>query len=530
MRGIAPTCFAIWIALGSDVGMWRSQGYPLPIVATHPAARIARPPATPHPPPSHPSALPGGAMAQRQYIQVEKFTEAAQVLPDWTPSEENRVMRKVDLALIPWLMICYTALNIDRNNISAAVIMNAETPTHSLLVQLGLDGNKFNWALSGFFFGYVLLEIPSNLLITRFNPSRWIARIMTSWGILAACMGAVQNFAGLVVVRALVGCMEAGYSPGTALYLSFWYKKYEVSSRWAYMFGGANVISSFGGVVAFGVAGMDGLGGISGWRWLFILEGAASGILGIATWFILPDYPQTCRFLDTREKEIVIGRLPPTGPSVVSKQIVPAEVLDAFKDWKMYALSFSLMLTLITVYGIAYFAPSVIKSMGFTSNDAQLLSVPTALFSAIWIIFINWSSDRSQEKLFHGIACLAPAVVGYLFAGDDPEPDWRLCEIWTALFGFVRYWNYSNHYRSEHHLHKGNLANCCPVRLHRGVRKHWRSHRRPNLPTPRRAPVPARALDQRHIARGRAHPVHHWRHCHREGGRVRGQEGEHDCV
>ncbi|KXS12850.1 MFS general substrate transporter [Gonapodya prolifera JEL478] len=351
-----------------------------------------------------------------------KFGDAALVLPDWTPSEETNVMRKVDLALIPWLTVCYTALNVDRNNISAAVIVNAETPTRTMAYQLGLDGNKFNWALSAFFFGYVLLEIPSNLLVTRFNPSRWIARIMTSWGILAACLGAVQNFSGLLVVRALVGCMEAGFSPGTALYLSFWYKKYEVSSRWAYMFGGAQVISSFGGVVAYGVASMDGIGGISGWRWLFILEGAASAVLGVLTWFLLPDYPQTSRFLTTREKEIVIGRLPPSGPSVAAKQMIMVEAIDTFKDWKMYALSFALMLTLITAYGIVYFIPSVIKAMGFLSTDAQLLTVPPILFASIWIIVVNWSSDSRQEKMFHGFACLLPAIVGYfLLATIQPK-------------------------------------------------------------------------------------------------------------
>ncbi|KAJ3316705.1 hypothetical protein HDU93_004293, partial [Gonapodya sp. JEL0774] len=155
---------------------------------------------------------------------------------------------------------------------------------------------------------------------------------------------------------------------------------------------------------------------------LFILEGVASSFLGITTWFILPDYPQTCRFLNTREKEIVIGRLPPSGPSVVSKQMVASEIWDAFKDWRMYSLSFGLMLTLITAYAIAYFAPKVILAMGFVSTQAQLLTVPTALLGAIWIMFINWSSDRTQEKFFHGLACLLPPIAGYfLLATIQPQ-------------------------------------------------------------------------------------------------------------
>ncbi|KXS17384.1 MFS general substrate transporter [Gonapodya prolifera JEL478] len=340
--------------------------------------------------------------------------ESHKIEPDWTEKEEAWAMRKVDLTIIPWLTLCYTSLNIDRLNISNAAIINAETPTHTLAFDLGLNGDQFNWAVSIFFFGYVLFEIPSNLILTRVSPSGWIGRILASWGIFAACMGATQNYAGLLAVRALTGCMEAGFAPGAALYLSYWYKKYEVSSRWAYMFGGGLVFSSTGGLIAFGVANMDGLGGLSGWRWLFILEGSASALIGVITMFLLPDYPQTCRFLTLREKEIVVGRLPPTGPSVAARRLRLADILNDFKDWRMYALSFALMLHLTTVFSIAYFLPIVIKLLGFQSTTAQLLSIPPFLFSALWILLINWSSDRHQEKALHGLLCIIPPIVGYM--------------------------------------------------------------------------------------------------------------------
>ncbi|KAJ3339209.1 hypothetical protein HDU93_008502 [Gonapodya sp. JEL0774] len=235
-------------------------------------------------------------------------------------------------------------------------------------------------------------------------------------------MGATTNFASLVAVRVAVGSMEAGYSPGTALYLAFWYRKYEVSSRWAYMYGGAGVISSFGGLIAYAVANMDGAGGLAGWRWLFILEGIASALVGVGTWFILPDYPQTAKFLSEREKEIVIGRLPPTGPSMLAKKMELAEVLDAFKDWKMYAFGVACTLQFTTAYAIAYFLPTIIKVMGFTSTTAQLLTVAPSFVGSVWIFFINWSSDRMQEKGFHGAACLIPPIIGYfLLANVQPQ-------------------------------------------------------------------------------------------------------------
>ncbi|KXS17392.1 MFS general substrate transporter [Gonapodya prolifera JEL478] len=350
-------------------------------------------------------------------------------LPEWTAQEESRVMRKIDFRLIPWLIVCYTSLNIDRGNISNAAIMNAETPTHTMFYQLSITGTQFNWALSVFFFGYVLLEIPSNLLITRFNPSRWIARIMTTWGILAAAMGGVQNFTGLVAVRALVGSMEAGFSPGIAFYLTFWYKKYEVSSRWAYMFGGAGIFSAFSGLIAFGVADMDQVLGLAGWRWLFILEGTGSMLIGVLTWFILPDYPQTAKFLSEDEKRIVIGRLPPSAPSVVAKTMEFKEILDTFRDWRMYTFGLALMMHLCTTYAIAYFMPTVIKEMGFSSTTAQLLTIPPALVAAVWVFLVNWSSDRFQEKAIHGAICIVPTMVEYVI----------LTTIQAKLTSFQRY-------------------------------------------------------------------------------------------
>ncbi|KAJ3331990.1 hypothetical protein HDU93_009384, partial [Gonapodya sp. JEL0774] len=243
-----------------------------------------------------------------------------QVLPDWTVAEEARAVRKVDLTIVPWLAVCYTALN---------------------------------------------------------------------------------NFAGLLAVRVLTGCMEAGFAPGVAFYLSFWYKKYEVSSRWAYMFGTALILSSFGGLVAYGVAAMNGLGGVSGWRWLFILEGAVSVLLGIISIFYLPDYPQTCSFLSIREKEIVIGRLPPTAPSIATKQLRMSEILDEFRDWRMYALSAALLLHLTVVFSIANFLPTVIQLMGFQSTTAQLLSIPPFVVGAIWILIVPPSGEALSWSRVH---------------------------------------------------------------------------------------------------------------------------------
>ncbi|KXS12347.1 MFS general substrate transporter [Gonapodya prolifera JEL478] len=350
-----------------------------------------------------------------------KLNEKA-VPPSWTDEEENRVVRKLDMYLLPWMCVCYTSLLVDRGNISTAYIINRETPSHTMVNQLGLTGSQPNWAISAFYFGFVLFEIPSNLLITKFNPSRWIARIMTSWGIAATCMAAVNNFPSLVAVRVIIGIMEAGFGPGMMLYLAFWYKKYQVSGRWATMYAGGLLLSNFGILISYGVAFMDGRGGLPGWRWLFIIEGAASVLIGIATAFILPDYPQTCKFLNDREKEIVIGRLPPTGPTMHAKDMKLGEILDAFTDWTMYAFALSLVLLLTTVSALSSFQPTIINQMGFVSTTAQLMGIPTSLATTFFVVTSNWSSDYQQEKAIHGVVVLVPPIIGYfLLATIQPS-------------------------------------------------------------------------------------------------------------
>ncbi|KXS13978.1 MFS general substrate transporter [Gonapodya prolifera JEL478] len=360
-------------------------------------------------------------MASKGETQVpfveSKDSEAGYVKKEWTDEEERKVMNKVNWKLIPWLMVCYMVVGIDRTNIGSAAIMNKETPGHSLEEELGMHGSDLNWATSAFFFGYVLFEIPSNMMITKTSPSVWISRIMTTWGIIAAVMGAVHNFAGLIAVRVLLGIMEAGFTPGAALYLTFWFKKYEVGSRVAYMFAGAGMMSAFSGFIAYGIAYMDGVGGLTGWRWLFILEGIASSILGIATYFVLPDYPQTSTFLNSDERAIVVGRLPPSAPSFVAKEMNWKEIAELLRDWRMYALASAQFLITVHNYGLAFFLPKVISAMGFVSTTALLIKVPIDFIGHAWNFYINWSSDRYQEKVYHSLVCALPVLVAWALLG-----------------------------------------------------------------------------------------------------------------
>ncbi|KAJ3339690.1 hypothetical protein HDU93_007916 [Gonapodya sp. JEL0774] len=316
-------------------------------------------------------------------------------------AEEKAVVRKVDLS------------QLDRGNLANANIMNAETPKDTMAAQLGLVGSDYNWAVTIFFFGYVIFEIPSNLLMSKFTPRIWLSRICITWGLCATLMSATFNASSLWACRFFLGLAEAGLAPGLVLLLRYWYKQYEIASRFAVWYAAAGIATGFGGLIAYGVSNMNGIAGLAGWRWLFILEGVPTIIAGIANLFILPDYPQTCKFLTEREKEVLISRLPPSAPSMHEKKIQWSVFKETFADYKVWLNMLTATCQITMLYAAAYFLPRVIASMGFVSTTAQLLSVPIGVATSFWIVVFNYSSDRFQEKGWHLVATIVPGIVCY---------------------------------------------------------------------------------------------------------------------
>jgi MFS family permease len=197
---------------------------------------------------------------------------------------ERRLLRRIDRRLLPWLSLLYLLSFLDRANLG-----NAHT---ALQRDLHLSDAEYSLAVGAFFIGYVLCELPSNLLLRRATPRKWLARIVVSWGAATAAAAAVSSFTGLVVARCALGIAEAGFFPAMVLYLTMWYRNREQSLRLALVYAAAALAGSLGGILAFGILRLDGAGGLGGWQWLFIIEGVPSILAGIVTWFYLPNDPQ----------------------------------------------------------------------------------------------------------------------------------------------------------------------------------------------------------------------------------------------
>lgn len=178
----------------------------------------------------------------------------------------NRLVRKIDWALLPLLSLLYLLSFLDRTNIGNARLAGLEKSLH-------MKGLNYNTALAVFFPFYVLAEIPSNLMMKKWRPSRWIPLIMVAWAICTTLMGLVTSYPGLLVVRCALGIAEGGLFPGVTYYITCWYKRHECGFRLAIFFSAATSAGAFGGLLARGISEMSGVGGKPGWAWIFILEG-----------------------------------------------------------------------------------------------------------------------------------------------------------------------------------------------------------------------------------------------------------------
>jgi MFS family permease len=207
---------------------------------------------------------------------------------------EKKLLRKIDTRLMPLLMLIYVLNYLDRNNIATARLGTLEE-------DLGLVGTQYNTVISLFFVGYILTQIPTNMILDKVRPSLFLPAVMCAWGVVSTCTAAVHNYQGLVALRFVLGFVEAPFFPGALFLLSSWYTKKELAARISVLYAAGQMAGAFGGLLGSAImAGMVDVGGLPAWRWLFLIEGViVFPVAGLAMW-ILPNYP---------EVSFVIGRI-----------------------------------------------------------------------------------------------------------------------------------------------------------------------------------------------------------------------------
>ncbi|KAM0494726.1 hypothetical protein ACHAP9_003645 [Verticillium nonalfalfae] len=321
---------------------------------------------------------------------------------------EEKLVRKLDLYLIPLVMLLYLMSFLDRVNIGNARLYNLEE-------DLGLVGNQFQVAVSILFVTYILFEVPSNLVLKRFTPRRWIAFITCAWGIIATLTGLVNSYGALLACRLLLGIFEAGLFPGLNVYLTFFYTKHELALRVGYLFVSAAIAGALGGLLAYGIGHMDGVQGMSGWRWIMIIEGIPTFVLGIITYWALPNDPATAYFFTEEEKVMMAARLGREyGQTKSAQEFDRRDMVKAFRDWKVWMFCIGLFGADTMLYGFSTFLPTIIRGLGdWTVAQVQLLTVPCYFLGAATYMCIAFLSDRTRKR---GLFCVifgTISVVGY---------------------------------------------------------------------------------------------------------------------
>ncbi|ODQ59502.1 hypothetical protein WICANDRAFT_32532 [Wickerhamomyces anomalus NRRL Y-366-8] len=335
---------------------------------------------------------------------------------DFSDINEKKVLRKMDLHLIPLLALLYLISFIDRGNVGNARI-------EGITVTLKLTEDEFNICVTIFFITYALFEIPSNILLKKIGrPSIYIPSIMVAWGIVMTLMGCVQNFGGFFASRLILGICESGLYPAVSYYLTHYYCKREMQFRQALFYGSATTAGAFSGLLAFAIAKMNGVGGYEGWRWIFIIEGLLTIVVAICSYFLLYDYPETASFFTERERKFVIWRLKNDSNATTSsaKLIDNTDELEAFKavlrDWQCYLTMLIFIFNTSCSYGISLFLPATIKAMGYSNSQAQLLTIPIFIVGSMCTIVQSHFSDKLGVRSIFIIVDFIIVIVGFIMA------------------------------------------------------------------------------------------------------------------
>ncbi|KAF9449671.1 MFS general substrate transporter [Macrolepiota fuliginosa MF-IS2] len=329
-------------------------------------------------------------------------------------AERKRVLRKMDFHLLPFISLLYLLSFLDRANIGNARIAGMAT-------DVGLTGLRYNVIAAVFFIPYALAEVPSNICLKLFRPSRWIPSIMVAWGLVMTLMSLCHTYQGLIVARVFLGLTEAGLFPGITFYLSLWYRRGDVASRIAIFFSAATIAGAFGGLLAYGIERMEGVGGLHGWQWIFCLEGIVTVLVAFLGYFIMHDYPETAHFLTPSERQIVIAMLKEDQQGQATHYDFKF-VLQAMGDYKTFVQVGIYIGLLIPVYATALFTPTIVNQLGYSAANAQLLSVPPFVAGCIITILFGLSSDRFNRRGPFIISGCIVSLIGYIILYTQTRP------------------------------------------------------------------------------------------------------------
>lgn len=317
-------------------------------------------------------------------------------------SVEQRARRRIAYRLLPFVFMLYVVNYIDRVNVSFATL--------GMSADLHFSDQVYGLGVGVFYITYVLFEIPGALIVERWSAKKWIARIMFSWGLVTMLTGFVHSAKEFYVARFLLGMAEASFFPGMIVYLTHWFCHRDRSRAIACLYAAVPVSSMVGAPVAGWLLGVH-WPLLSGWRWLFIIEGIPAVILGIATLLYLTDWPSQAKWLPADERNWLIGQL--QAELEAKKKIREYSILQAFCDGRVILLTAAWFMALSGILGNIYWVPTFLKRVsGFSTHTVTSLMILSGFAGFAIVLFNGWHADKMMERRWHAaIPIMASGVV-----------------------------------------------------------------------------------------------------------------------
>ncbi|WP_110970509.1 MFS transporter [Pseudomonas huaxiensis] len=345
--------------------------------------------------------------------------------------DEHAIVRKVTLRIIPFVFLLYIVSYLDRANIGyAALEMNKE---------LALTSEAFGFISGIFFIGYFLFEVPSNIMLNKFGARVWIARILVTWGAIAAATAFAQSANQLYVLRFLLGVAEAGFFPGVIVYLTFWFRSRELATTVALFTAAIPVSYIIGAPLSTWI--MDNIKWFdwSGWRWMLFLEGIPAVLLGVACYFFLTDKPEQAKWLKPEEKAWLLAELERDRQS--RKNVKSLGVFKTMTNTKVLYLAFIYFVYQCGSLGVGYWMPQIIKGFSSELSHTQIGLIAMLPYIVATGVMVAWSrsSDRRNERKMHSALPLLVAALGLMGAGMLGSPVLSMAMICVALSGLYSF-------------------------------------------------------------------------------------------
>lgn len=371
-------------------------------------------------------------------------------MSDTTMTAERRhhlseeATKKVFKRLIPFLLLMYVIAFLDRSNVAFA--------QQEFEIDFGISAASYAFGAGLFFIGYAVFEVPSNLLLHRVGARWWLARIMVSWGIVAACFMFIQGPTSFYILRFLLGVTEAGFFPGVILYLTYWIPARHLSRARGYFYAGIAIAGILGNPLSGALLEMHGIGNLRGIQWMFLIEGLLAVVVGVWSFFYLTDKPRDAKWLPDDEREALAVTIDAEDQAKAEGH-APGSVMKALISWRVWYFSAIYFCIQIAVYGVTFFLPTQVvaitgQKLGF---QASLVTAIPWVFGLVAVAIFPGLADRTRKHRLIGCCLMMATAIGIVASGVfQANPVLAIAGLSLAVMGFVSmqpiYWTLPTEY------------------------------------------------------------------------------------